>query len=99
MRIYLVSPDGTKVTLSQNSGDGDNYTETVFDQDSQVSISSANAPFTDPFAPSEVLIYITVSERMELDTQIVDQGPQDTGELIGFSIQICYTGYIKEFRW
>ncbi len=47
LRIYLVSPDGTKVTLSQNSGgDGDNYTETVFDQDSQVSISSANAPFT-----------------------------------------------------
>ncbi len=36
LRIYLVSPDGTKVTLSQNSGgDGDNYTETIFGESSQ----------------------------------------------------------------
>ena len=96
LRIYLVSPDGTKVTLSQNSGgDGDNYTETVFDQDSQVSISSANAPFTGSFRPVGSLdIYNGERANGTWILQIVDQGPQDTGELIDFSIQICYTGDI-----
>ena len=90
LRIYLVSPDGTKVTLSQNSGgDGDNYTETVFDQDSQVSISSANAPFTGSFRPVGSLdIYNGERANGTWILQIVDQGPQDTGELIDFSIQI-----------
>ncbi len=96
MRIYLVSPDGTKVTLSQNSGgDGDNYTETVFDQDSQASISSANAPFTGSFRPVESLdIFNGKRANGNWILQIVDQGPQDTGELINFSIQICYTGNV-----
>jgi len=96
LRIYLVSPDGTKVTLSQNSGgDGDNYTETVFDQDSQTSISSANAPFTGSFRPVESLdIFNGERANGNWVLQIVDQGPQDTGELIDFSIQICYTGNV-----
>ncbi len=94
LRIYLVSPDGTKVTLSQNSGgDGDNYIETVFDQDSQVSISSANAPFTGSFRPVESLdIFNGERANGRWTLQIIDQGPQDTGELTDFSIQICYTG-------
>ena len=96
LRIYLVSPDGTKVTLSQNSGgDGDNYTETVFDQDSQASISSADAPFTGSFRPVESLdIFNGERANGNWVLQIVDQGPQDTGELIDFSIQICYTGNV-----
>jgi len=96
LRIYLVSPDGTKVTLSQNSGgDGDNYTETIFDQDSGISISSASAPFTGSFRPVQSLdIFNGQRANGNWILQILDQGPQDTGELIDFSLQICYTGEI-----
>ncbi len=52
----LISPDGTKVILTKNCGSaGKNYTETVFDDSSSVSIDSGIAPFTGTFRPTESL--------------------------------------------
>ncbi|MFD2824374.1 proprotein convertase P-domain-containing protein, partial [Lacinutrix iliipiscaria] len=50
--ITLTSPNGTVVELTtDNGGGGDNYENTVFDDDAATSIVGATAPFTGTFSP------------------------------------------------
>lgn len=57
--LYLVSPSGTEITLSDyNGSSGDNYTNTVFDDAASTYISSGSAPFTGTFKPEEALSYL-----------------------------------------
>ncbi len=50
--IYLVAPDGAVADLARRNGDGDdNYTQTCFTNDADVSISDGDAPFTGSFKP------------------------------------------------
>jgi hypothetical protein len=50
--ISLISPSGTEFLLSGRHGwDGDNYTNTCFNQNASTHISNGNAPFTGTFIP------------------------------------------------
>lgn len=50
--IRLVSPAGTVITLSQAMGSsGDNFTNTLFDDDASVAISSGSSPFSGSYRP------------------------------------------------
>ena len=50
--IALTSPAGTTVTLAnRNGGGGDNFTNTVFDDEAATSLASGAAPFTGSFMP------------------------------------------------
>ncbi len=50
--IYLIAPDNTSVELSTDNGSaGDNYINTVFDDDANTSIVNGIAPFTGTFKP------------------------------------------------
>ena len=50
--IFLTSPSGTSVELSTDNGGGsDNYIDTIFDDESNQSITSGSAPFTDSYQP------------------------------------------------
>ncbi len=52
LNISLRSPNGVTVDLSSgNGGAGDNYTDTVFDQEATTFITSGTAPFTGSFVP------------------------------------------------
>ena len=54
--IYLVSPAGTVIELStDNGGSGDNYTDTVFDDNAATLITLGTAPFTGSFRPEQLL--------------------------------------------
>src|SRR6185503_2669931 len=54
--IRLRSPEGTSITLANRLGfDGDNYTDTAFDDEATRSITSASPPFTGSFKPEEKL--------------------------------------------
>ena len=57
LTIYLVAPDGRSVMLvSHRGGDGQNYTNTVFDDSAAGKIASTTlAPFTGTFKPAEPL--------------------------------------------
>lgn len=65
LRIILISPDGTQVTLSNlRGGGGDNFgtggndcsgTPTVFDDEGTVAISAGTAPFAGTFIPDQPL--------------------------------------------
>ena len=53
----IVSPDGTFVFLSDaNGGSGDNYIDTVFDDQALESITNGTAPFTGSYRPSPDLL-------------------------------------------
>ena len=50
--ITLISPMGTMLDLSSdNGGAGDNYTNTIFDDDAAFDITGGTAPFTGTFRP------------------------------------------------
>ena len=50
--IYLVHPDATVVELSTDNGSlGDNYVNTVLDDEAATSITTGSAPFTGSYRP------------------------------------------------
>jgi subtilisin-like proprotein convertase family protein len=52
LRVEVVAPDGTAVTLmDRRGGPGDNVVNAVFDQQTAQSVLSASAPFTGRFRP------------------------------------------------
>jgi len=54
--LYLIGPDGTSVELStDNGGSGDNYTDTLFDDDADEPITAGSPPFTGAFRPEQPL--------------------------------------------
>ncbi|MBP1682297.1 MAG: hypothetical protein H6Q35_2636 [Proteobacteria bacterium] len=92
--IYLVAPDGTVIELtSDNGGSGDNYTNTIFDDDAATSIISGGAPFTGTFRPEGDL---SLLEGMDISgtwtLRIVDDLGADVGTLISWSIATTIDG-------
>jgi subtilisin-like proprotein convertase family protein len=56
LTVTLISPANTSTTLvARRGGDGNNFTNTVFDDDAASSITSAAAPFTGTFRPEQAL--------------------------------------------
>lgn len=56
VRMTLVGPDGTQVPLvNRRGGAGDNFSNTVFDDQASTSIASGTAPFAGNFKPESSL--------------------------------------------
>jgi subtilisin-like proprotein convertase family protein len=91
LTITLTSPIGTIVTLiSSRFDDGDNYTNTVFDDDATNTIASSVAPYTGFFKPEGALSsFNSESSNGNWELKIVDGGPADIGSLNNWSIEIC----------
>jgi len=82
--LRLYSPAGVTITLSdRRGGEGDNFTNSVFDDDAATSIATATAPFTGTFRPETPLStligahaagtwYLSVSDLAERDTGTID---------------------------
>lgn len=91
LTVTLTSPQGTEVTLvSGRTDDGNNYTNTVFDDDATNTIASGSAPYTGSFQ-SEGSLSSFNSESSEGDwkLKVIDGGPADIGTLDSWSIEIC----------
>ncbi|UMB59655.1 M12 family metallo-peptidase [Lutibacter sp. A80] len=91
LSLYLISPTGTKVLLSANNGnEGLNYTNTNFDDSAEVSITSGTPPFTGTFKPQGNLAAFNEEESYgDWILQAIDAGPEDTGSINSWSIEIC----------
>ena len=87
----LTSPRGTKITLATNvGGDGDNFTNTVFDDQATEKINFGNAPFTGLYVPQEKLAAFNNEKSFGNWTlNIADVGAQDLGTLVNWSIEVC----------
>jgi len=94
LTLYLESPEGVKVILSkQIGGSGDNYFETLFDQDSNSNIFNAKPPFTGSYLPVQTLeTYYNKSAFGQWKLIVEDSFEEDTGSILGFSIEMCLLG-------
>jgi hypothetical protein len=88
--IKLIAPDGTQVLLTYaNGGSGDNYTNTVFNDEAAYSITEATAPFSGTYRPNEILGYVNNGQSSAGTWQIVvhDMNPfSNNGFLQNWSI-------------
>lgn len=88
--ITLIAPDSTEIVLASGVGqDGDDFTNTIFDDSASISITAGNAPFTGTFRPAQPL---SGFNGLSLDgtwtLRIDDVFLQDFGILLDWSMEI-----------
>ena len=88
--IQLQSPVGTTVTLSnRHGGSGDNYIDTVFDDEAATAISAASAPFTGSFRPDQLLSAFDGQDAFGVWTlRVADRAALDAGSINRWGIDI-----------
>jgi len=99
--IFLVGPTGTRVELSTDNGSlGDNYIDTVFDDEATQPITAGTPPFTGSFQPEGSLSDFDGTDMQgDWTLEITDDTNGDGGTLNSWSLEICYdpsTGAIYE---
>ncbi len=91
MQFTLVSPTGTRVLLARAvGGSGDNFTNTVFDDEATAAIGTGAAPFTGSFRPASPLsAFDGVSANGTWTLEMVDLEPVfDSGILQNWTLTI-----------
>ncbi|HRF66016.1 MAG TPA: S8 family serine peptidase [Ignavibacteria bacterium] len=95
LSFSLISPSGTEIILAGGVGvDGDNFTDTYFDDEAPVAIDSSAAapPFTGVFRPVEKLwLFDGENSLGEWKLRVTDNGFQDGGFLLGWSVIFKYS--------
>ena len=92
LEVKLIAPDGvTEITLFEDVGsNGDNFTNTVLDDDASTDVSSGESPFTGSYSPTGSLNDLNgIMSAGDWTLHINDDANQDGGNLIDWSIQIC----------
>jgi subtilisin-like proprotein convertase family protein len=86
----LVSPSGTEVPLFANvGGNGQNFTNTVFDDAAETSITAGTAPFTGTYQPVGKLANLIGSNVSGVWTlQITNNSQTSSGILVNWSLNI-----------
>ena len=90
LKIKLTNPDGLSVMLvSRKGGSGDNFEETLFDEQAGNSINDATPPFHGTFKPQESLDQFNGSNANGNWTlEIEDTAAQDGGALKTWELEI-----------
>lgn len=92
LKLVLISPAGTEVLLTEDSGEnnGRNFTNTVFDQEATYSIANGTSPFTGAFIPLEDLS-ILYGEMTAGDwrLEVTDLFATDGGRIDEFTLDFC----------
>lgn len=95
LSFSLISPSGTEIILCGGVGlDGDNFTNTVFDDEALIAIDSslASPPFTGVFKPVEKLwLFDGENSLGEWKLRVTDNGINDGGYLLGWSVYFKYS--------
>lgn len=94
--ISLISPQGTEVVLSnRRGGEGDNFWNTLFDDEASQAIAAGTAPFTGAFRPDQALGFFdgqSAAGRWTL--RIQDVTPLNSGQLLNWALDITYQNNI-----
>lgn len=92
--LTLIAPDGTRILLSnRRGGAGDNYTNTIFDDEATTSIAAGAAPFNSSYRPEQALSALDGKRangtwRLE----IRDAAARDVGNLLSWSLIVTSGG-------
>ena len=92
LEVKLIAPEGvTEIILFEDVGsNGDNFTNTVLDDDASTDVSNGESPFTGSYSPTGSLNDLNgLMSAGDWILQINDDANQDGGNLIDWSIQIC----------
>lgn len=94
--MKLIAPDGTQVVLANDLGSsGDNYTNTIFDDQAATSITTGTPPFTGTFKPQGLLSTLNGKQSLGNWTlHITDDTNTDGGNLLNWSIEMCSNTYL-----
>lgn len=92
--VYLISPSGTRVELFTDVGaGGQDFTDTILDDEASDAIVSGAAPFTGRFRPEGFLSDLKSENPNGLWTlEITDDNPKDEGVLNDWALHIKTTG-------
>jgi subtilisin-like proprotein convertase family protein len=92
LTLALIAPDGTRILLSsQRGGQGQDYTNTTFDDSAGTSIAAAAPPFTGSFAPEVPLAELLGNQAINgtWTLQIINNIPGGIGAgLINWSLTL-----------
>ncbi len=92
LRVIIISPDNTSIMMSdRNGGEGDNYTQTIFDDQAVKSIEEGTAPFTGNYRPETLftsLLNKPLSGQWQL--RIVENGLSNSGMLNQWCLHFLY---------
>jgi len=94
LTLQLTTPAGNTITLSESlGGNGDDYTQTIFDSEATQSILSAGPPFTGTYRPIEALDEVYgLSSQGIWQLRIIDNYPQDSGRIQVADLFFCLNG-------
>ena len=98
LQIFLKSPAGTRMLINMYDPlteffEGEDYTNTVFDDEAAVRIEDAQAPFTGSFRPKEpgmLSIFDGEDAFGQWSLQVYDGYFADSGKLTNFGLSITY---------
>ncbi len=98
LNIYVRGPDGTQVEISTgNGGSGDNYINTVFDDEADTSITAGFAPFTGRFRPEGSLSAFDGKDpNGNWTLRICDGASQDTGVLNAWGMTLTLQSEVTQ---
>ncbi|RLC74448.1 MAG: hypothetical protein DRI61_16590, partial [Chloroflexi bacterium] len=95
--IYVKGPDGTEVELSTDNDGGQNYINTIFDDEAATSITAGSAPFTGRYKPEGSLSAFDGKEAQGNWTlRICDGASGDTGTLNGWGLTLTLQSEITQ---
>ncbi len=90
----LTSPQGTPVTLiDQQGAAGDNFIDTVLDDEADAAIADGTAPFTGSFRPDQSLSVLDGEDSQGVwNLNVADKYAQDLGSISGFELHLSWLG-------
>ena len=88
--ISLVGPNGTSIDLSSDNGSsGNNFTDTIFDDEAGSSVTSGSAPFTGSFQPEQPLsTFDGLPASGDWILKVVDDAGSDLGTIDSWQLQL-----------
>jgi subtilisin-like proprotein convertase family protein len=92
LRLILLSPDkGTSILSDRNGGNGDNYTQTIFDEQALTSITTASPPFTGRFRPQMSFDgFLNKPATGQWELRIYESGVPNAGTLNDWCLHFLY---------
>ncbi len=90
--LSLVGPNGTVVDLSSdNGGSGENFVNTLFDDEAATSITAGSPPFTGSFRPEQPLAaFDGIDAAGTWTLRVTDDAGGDTGTLNSWALNLTY---------
>lgn len=92
LELRLIGPNSVVVLLADNrGGGGDNFVNTVFDDEATTPIASGTAPYTGSFKPEQLLSGLDgINAAGTWTLRVNDTANIDTGSLTGWSLTLTY---------